>query len=180
MWRAAVLVLALAAPAAGQEAYYPDPPPGYPPVLGDVAATLGRDAVAWQTYDFSIGAFDASAWIDTYDGITFKLIGYTPGDPDAETGRLRVAATYASTPQVGSKPTALMIEIFDDGLEGPRLSSQGRAAVLEITAIELGSGSGYGSMSGRLTAELCPRGGKNGACRKFSGTFDTGLQFSGL
>jgi hypothetical protein len=180
MWRAAVLVLALAAPAAGQEAYYPEPPPGYPPVLGDVTARLGRDSMAWQTYDFSIGAFDASAWIDTYDGIVFKLLGHTPGDPDAETDRLRVTVNFAATPQVGSAPTAVRIEIFDNGLEGPRLSSQGRAAVLEITAIELGSGSGYGSMAGRLTAELCPRGGKNGPCQMFTGTFDTGLQFSGL
>ena len=38
-----------------------DLPPGYPPKMGEITGTLGGKPVAWETFDYSIGAFDASA-----------------------------------------------------------------------------------------------------------------------
>ena len=57
----------------------PDPGPGHPPKMGDVTGQLGGQAVAWETYDFSVGAFDGSAWVEHFDGpYKLHLAGYTP------------------------------------------------------------------------------------------------------
>lgn len=177
---AIMLFLCLAAPVSAQE----DLPPGYPPKIGVIEGRLGSDPAAWETFDFSVGAFDASAWIDTYDGIVLKLVGYPPGNPDAETGKLLVTARFAAVPDAGVllDGAPVTFEIFDRDLDGPRLSSQGRAAQLMVDAVAYGSGpgSGYGTLRGRFSAELCPRGGKTGRCQRLEGRFDTTMQYSGI
>ena len=46
----------------------PTLPEGYPPQIGAVSASLGGAAQAWDTYDYSIGAFDASVQVLGFNG----------------------------------------------------------------------------------------------------------------
>lgn len=65
----------MAGPTAAETAFQPELPEGYPPVMGDVHANVGGRDVAWQTFDFSIGAFDASAWMsDDDDKFTLRIM----------------------------------------------------------------------------------------------------------
>ncbi|MFT4149968.1 MAG: hypothetical protein QM656_07190 [Paracoccaceae bacterium] len=188
MRRAAVLALALTAAPALAEQVMPEGvevpfteetlPPGYPPKLGDVTATLDGKPAAWETYDFSIGAFDASAWIDSYDGFRLKIIGYTPGNPDAEADHLVIEARFDGKPRAGDTGRPVLVEIYDKGLTGRRASSEGKPATLTVDRIKTGfNSSGYGSFTGSFRATLCPKGGKTGPCREIAGRFDTGMQY---
>ncbi len=178
MWRAAALALLLAAPAAAQEAL----PPGYPPKIGEIGGTLGGQPVAWETFDFSIGAFDASAWFDHVDGIVLSLVGYLPGEPEGQTGRLLVRARFDGWPAAGQAAAGVTVEIFDFEMDDPRLTSEGRAAelLLDSVAYDDGPGSGYGSAGGVIRAELCGVDGNDSPCRPFEARFQTLLQYSGL
>jgi hypothetical protein len=160
----------------------PDLPPGYPPKMGEIAGTLGKQAVAWETYDFSVGAFDASAWIGRFDGVyRVSLLGYPPGNPKARAGRLLIRATYTDLPVAGAIPTSVQIEISDtENLDkGPRLSSKGRGAEVALTAISR-EDYAYGRIAGKATARLCPVGGKDGGCHVITVTFDSQLQYDSI
>jgi hypothetical protein len=176
--RAALLAVVLAAgtPASAQET-----PPGYPPKMGDVSGQLGDQAVAWETFDFSIGAFDASAWVERYDGpYRFRIIGYAPGNPESDADRLRVAGEFADRPATGALRAVEVAIVAGSDLDGKRLSSEGQSATVMVDRIRLPeSGTGYGMASGRITATLCPAGGAAPQpCRPFEAEFTTQVQFS--
>lgn len=179
------LLLAAATPAAAQTTPYEEPlvlggmeMPGPPPKLGDIEARLGGKPSVWETYDFSVGAFDASAWIDYYDGIVLTLQGFPVGQAEVEGQRLSIRATFDGMVKPGDQGKAVRVELFDRNFDGPRQSSKGRAASLTVTRVESGPDtSGYGHISGTFTARLCPMAGKNGPCRQIEGRFDTGMQY---
>jgi hypothetical protein len=176
------LILCLAALPVAAQHVAPDLPPDYPPKMGDIAGTLGKQAVAWETYDFSVGAFDASAWIGRFDGVyRVSLLGYPPGEPEARAGRLLIRATYADLPVAGAVPTSVQIEISDtENLdEGPRLSSKARGAEVTLTAISR-EDYAYGMIAGKAVARLCPVGGKEGGCKVIAVTFDSRLQYDSI
>ena len=195
MWRAAALAFCLAAaPAHAQQTdsgliepagvmdFSEALPEGYPPKMGDVAGRLDRRPVAWETFDFSVGAFDASAWIDKQgkDSLRLTINAYPPGDPDTDDNRLSVVALFDALPTPGSMTASVTVEILDRWGKKARLASARRPATLTIDSITVGNGSGYGRASGQITARLCPMGGKSGPCRDFSARFDTVLQYEGL
>ena len=152
----------------------PDPDPGYPPKMGDVTGQLGGTAVAWETFDFSIGAFDASAWVDHFDGpYRLHLYGHTPGDPRSDADLLRVTGSFAGGPAKGAL-RAVEITIGEDA------GWTAQSPTMVVERIDAPGGSGYGSASGRITASLCPANPAIKApCRLFDARFATRVQFNG-
>jgi hypothetical protein len=161
------------------------PPPGYPPPLGEVVLhEHGRESLL-TTYDFSIGAFDASAWLASdATGPVFHLTAYP--DAKAETGLLRLSGQLD-----GDLPAVLvdpLVEInLAPGFVGRRWSSAGQR--VEITLEELvpddpEAGSGYARFAGHFEARLCSADRKpvviapGARCRSLSGRFETRGQVS--
>jgi hypothetical protein len=164
------------------------PPPGYPPKLGTAQLNAEGTVQIFTTYDFSVGAFDASAWFDSENDVPrFTLTGYPGENPDAETGLLRVTAHLPNGSAAGSAGTEVLVEIWQEGKRnGAKLTSVGHPAslVLDSFTQESDGTSGYGHASGRFTATLCPGAGDPAQvtlgtqCHEVSGSFDTGVQYS--
>ncbi len=184
MIRAAILGLALCAgPIFAQEVMIEDGGPGYPPKMGEISGALGKKPMAWETYDFSIGAFDASAWVNEYQGVvTLRLMGYPPGQPKVMAGRVLISADMGKALKKRGKSSAVEVEIYQgEDRDGPRLSNKGVGGKLKITRLKLapGAASGYGAIEGVVTARLCPVDWKEQSCHDFNATFKTELQFDG-
>lgn len=183
----AVLMLAACTPAAPPEGEVllltPDftPPAGYPPVMGDISGKIAGQAVAWQTYDFSIGAFDASAWIgqsDQGDGLRLTLIGHPVGDPDGAGNRISIIAQFAAMPENGAIAGSALIKVFaKDSFDTALMSSAGKAATVQIDHISRDDGA-YGDVSGTAQGTICDPTGA--ACRPVMLTFKTRLQFDSV
>jgi hypothetical protein len=183
MIRAALLATLLAGPAAAQQ----ELPEGYPPVMGHVFATVDGKEVAWQTYDFSIGAFDASAWITDDDEtgvVTLRIMAYAPGEPDKMQDRLWIQAEYPALPKPGDMPQSLLIEVLgEEDIDGRKLTSGSTPAALELDRFSRDDYA-YGRVAGRFAARICLKPGETEAvtaeCRELKGLFDTSLQFDSM
>jgi hypothetical protein len=155
----AVAVWAALAPlAVAQEVYMP-PPEGWPWLLGDVTGKLGGKKIAWQTYDFSIGALDASVWAgNPWGPVQLFLGGFTPGNPKSDRMGLRVTADFGNQlhPGKADGPVKVVITLGSDD-NGPRLSSEGHSASLTIASlVRSQDNQNYGHVTGTITARLCP------------------------
>ena len=185
---AALLVLA-AAPAPAEESIVgmempmttEDLPPGYPPKMGDVTGTFDGKPVAWETYDFSIGAFDASAgatsdW--TTKVVTLQIVGYKPGDPENEKMHVLLKGDFGTVLQPGPATGAVEVTIFrDSDWDGPRLTSVGKRAELVIDNIGPKIQDSYSRhMTGHASAELCPKKWLFKSCKTIELRFDTDVQ----
>ena len=163
-----------------------DLPEGYPPVMGAVSATLGDKALSWQTYDFSVGAFDASAWMhEEGSGYELRIMAYLPDQPRRKKDRIFIVAQFAALPEAGAAAQSVTVNIMaGDKLDGPRLTSEGQPATLEITGFTRKGDESYGEGSGTFRTVLCKtRGGTariGKKCKPFEGTFDTELQFENM
>ncbi len=177
--RAVLAALLLAGCVAADTAGAPDPGPGYPPKMGDVTGRLGDQAVAWETFDFSIGAFDASASVDHFGGpYRLQIIGYTPGRPQSEGDRLRVSGTFAGLPAPGAL-REVQLSIGADG-DGGAVGFVAQGTTLLVERIDAVTGSGYGAASGRITGSVCPANpAVKAPCRLFEARFTTRVQFNG-
>jgi hypothetical protein len=183
MIRAALLAAVLAGPALAQE----DLPEGYPPVMGDVTATVDGQPMAWQTYDFSIGAFDASAWItddDTTGVVTLRMMAFAPGDPDRLQDRLRIQAEYPALPVPGVAPSSVLVEVLgEDGIDGRKMTSEGRPATLALEGFSRDSYA-YGRIEATFDAEIClkvsDRSPVTRPCKRLTGSLDSALQFDNM
>lgn len=155
-------------------------PEGYPPKMGEIDARVGRKPVRFETFDFSVGAFDASAWVALEDrSRKLTLIGYPKG-PEGRRGRLRIVG-YFPGEMIPGKLLGPLGEIYDgEGLDGHRMSTLGNPTEVVVEALEREAGAAYGRVRGRITGTLCPRGGKNGVCKSFEARFDTAVQFDGV
>lgn len=163
-------------------------PPGYPPKMGTVTLTGPEGTQTFTTYDFSIGAFDASAWFDTQgEAPHFTLTAYPDGNPDAEAGKFWLTTAFDAAPESGSKGRYTLVEIpATQDREGPRLSSAARKASVTIdsfTKEDPGNTSGYGHVTGHFAARLCQVDHapavrmSGGPCQDVTGTFDTQVQY---
>lgn len=163
-------------------------PPGYPPKMGEVTLTGPEGTTVFTTYDFSVGAFDASAWFDSQgEKPHFTLSAYPDANPDAEVGKLWLTTLFDAAPKSGSKGLYTLVEIpATKDREGPRLSSAARKATVTLdsfTKEDPAATSGYGHVTGHFTARLCPVDHSpavrvpGGACHDVSGTFDTKVQY---
>jgi hypothetical protein len=164
------------------------PEPGYPPKLGTASLDSAGTVQIFTTFDFSVGAFDASAWFDSRDGVQrFAMTAYPEENPDAEVGLLRVTADLPGGRVAGSEGAPVLVEIWwEDRGNGRKLTSAGHPASLVIDRFtpDSESTSGYGQATGRFEATLCPGMGDpakvtSGAdCQEVRGSFDTRVQYS--
>ena len=166
--------------AAAEVAAYHPPSPGFPPKMGSISGMLDGKAVAWETFDFSVGAYDASAWVGFQDGVqTLHLRGMQPGNSDSKAGNIVIRGDIAGARVPGALSGVQVSVQQGDDWRGPAFSSQGQVASLAINAIDAPAldKSGYGRASGTVTATLCPVAGAKGACQKFTAVFNTEVQF---
>lgn len=149
-----------------------------PPRMGQVAGRIGDQPAGWSTFDFSVGAFDASAWITDEaaggPGLRLTIIGYH----SAEDRNDRV---FLHAHIGGLQPGPALdgdLQIIDARPDEPRL--QGAAEVV-ITAIGRPSpDDSYGHVAGTVTAEICPPPGEAAPCLPVQLSFDTALQFDNM
>jgi hypothetical protein len=170
------------------QAYHP-PPEGYPPAMGGAVLTEGADTFYFTTFDYSIGAFDASAFfLGMESGApTFTLTAWPNGDEDAKSGLLRVEGTFSGVIGPGSTDAAAVVAIsIKETFRGRRWTSEGGEGVLVIDSFvpqTPGSSSGYGHATGHFTARICSADGdpavvaKNARCRAVTGSFETDVQY---
>ena len=175
----------------GALAFDPYADPSYPPLMGTIVLTSAAgDRMVWNTYDYSVGAFDAAAWFaDTADGGRLTLIGRPEGQPRAETGLIRIEAPFTGAPGPGMTFGPATIIGHDRGTqETPDLRSQTAAVTLtafDRSRTDVGSVlvdgqelATYGEIAGEITARLCPVDGS--PCEDVSGSFATEVQFDGI
>jgi hypothetical protein len=169
-------LLLTALPVAAQE----ELPAGYPPKMGEVTGTMGEEVKLWETFDFSIGAFDASAWAGesfTADGIAAHVMAYPDGEPDTMAGRIYAEADFGPALRVGKggKPR---VEIYaEEDIDGPRLSSDGQNALFLIDSIGPKVDGSYARrVTGRIEARLCPIDWAGQECTDVALRFDTEMQ----
>ena len=179
---ALLALLTLASPALAQEVVVvvPELPEGYPPKMGDVWGAFGDQGVAWETFDFSIGAFDASAWVGAgYEApvMTLHLMAYPPGEPDTMAGRVYAEAEFGAALHVGAGTEVAVSIMKADDIDGARLSSEGQTAVLVIESIGPDREDSYSRrVTGTIEARLCPIDWDGQECQDLSLAFDTDVQ----
>ncbi|MGL6210567.1 MAG: hypothetical protein ACRC14_12140 [Paracoccaceae bacterium] len=181
MIRAVLLALAVAGPAFAEG----ELPEGYPPVMGDVTATVGGTAASWQTYDFSVGAFDASAWVsDTDDKITLRIMAYPAGQPDKMEDRLRIVAEFPLFPSPGSTPDTVLVEVLaGEDIDGKKLTSGATPVAFTLDTFTRESYA-YGRTTGSFEAVICLKRSEkakiSAKCKPIKGRFDTSIQFDNM
>ncbi len=167
--------------------------PGYPPRMGMVEASLGGKAAYFETFDFSLGAFDASAQFRselTADGKTtaggrvrLVLQAYPDGDPNARKGILTVEAVFPKLPAGAARSREVTVKLDIDGDDGTRRWLSKGPARLELLSVsrKTDGGGAYGRGTGRVSAMLCEAMDETfvpgGACQDFSARFDTSVQY---
>lgn len=190
MIRLALALVLLAGPASAQEAVVPqmpELPEGYPPVMGEISATVGDKAAAWQTYDFSIGAFDASAWVSDDDDtgrVTLRIMAFAPGKPDQMEDRLHIVAEFGAFPSPGSPPKSVLIEVLaGEDNDGRKLTSGSTQALLVLDKFSR-DGYAYGRTTGSFEATICLKRSAtspiSAKCKPIRGRFDTAIQFDNM
>lgn len=156
------------------------PPPGYPPLLGAAKGNLGDKAVMWEFFDFSIGAFDASAWVDsdwTTKAVSFHLMGYVPKEPEEMRFRLHVTGDFGTVFQTGAAEAPLVEVLKGRDIDGPRLTSEGQRAEVVIESIGPKQPDSYlRHVTGRVSARVCPKDWLFRACKDIALRFDTEVQ----
>ncbi|GLS87393.1 hypothetical protein GCM10010873_35530 [Cypionkella aquatica] len=155
-------------------------PPGYPPKLGGAAGQLGDTSVAWEFFDFSIGAFDASAWVDRdYNSGTVRLhlMGYAPGKPDDTRNRLLAQGDFGKAFHTGAAEMPLVEVLQGSDVDGPKLTSKGQRAEIVVESIgPLPENSYLRHVTGRLTARVCPQDWPLKSCQTIALQFETDVQ----
>ena len=181
MLRPALLALiVIATPVLAEDVHTPDLPEDYPPKMGEVSGTFGGVPVVWETFDFSVGAFDASAWV----GVGFEtpkvaahVTAYPVDEPDTMAGRIFAEAEFGAEFRTG-KGRNVTVEVYQgDDRDGPRLSSKGKAARFVIESIGPATEGSYNRrVTGRIEARLCPISWDAQACQDIALQFDTDMQ----
>ncbi len=145
-------------------------------------AELDGKAIKWETYDYSIGAFDAAVQILGYnDELQFRLYGVPPGQPNPRSGALYIKAVMKTPMQTGSL-TDVVIEIPQSQTDhGLRLTSVGSPVDFRLDSVTQ-SDFGYGHVQGHFNALLCMATGEPARinsenCQLFKGSFDSDMQF---
>lgn len=155
-------------------------PPVYPPLMGSAKGTLGDKPAMWEFFDFSVGAFDASAWVDSdwnTKAVSFHLIGYVPKEPQEMRFRLRVAGDFGKTFHTGAAEAPVVEVLKGKDIDGPRLTSEGQRAEVVIESIGPATPNSYlRHVTGRISARVCPKDWLFRSCKDISLRFDTDVQ----
>lgn len=178
-WAALGLMIWAGAAAAQESAM--DLPEGYPPSMGGASGNLGKKPVVWEFFDFSIGAFDASAWVDqdwNSKLVSFKLLGYAPGAPDDMRFRLWVRGDFGKTFRTGAAEGEVEVSILRGrDTDGPQLSSEGQRVEVVVDSIGPATPNSYlRHVTGHIDARLCPKDWLFKSCQDLTLTFDTDVQ----
>lgn len=153
---------ALAGLASAQEqTIIPDPMPlvvmdpwdgAGPPAMGTITGEGDGDTITWTTYDFSVGAFDASAWA-TRDNEgrgpeRLSILGYTTSD--SKTGRILIRAGVPGY-QTGTYLAEVLL--VDADLDAPRVMGM---VTMEVTTFRQDRDrDAYGDFRARASGTLC-------------------------
>lgn len=165
---------AIATPAAAEL------PPGYPPKIGTVTALLAGRAVAWETYDFSVGALDASAqFAGPKAAPEFRMLGMQPGQPNVERNRLTLKGS--GPVKAGVLTDGLIEVVAGNNWDGLRLTSAGQTAAIVLDQVTADAGHS-GHAKGHFSARLCAANGMPARvdarhCQDIAATFETDFQF---
>lgn len=161
-----------------------DLPAGYPPKMGEISGTLGGKAMAWETFDYSIGAFDASAqarmdWESKV--VSLNIMGMKPGKPDDGRQRIWIKAEFGPTLKPGPSEGAVEVLLLrGKDIDGPRLVSDGRMVEVVLDSIGPKAEDSYSRrMTGHVAARLCPVDWMFKKCQDVMLTFDTDVQIDG-
>lgn len=158
--------------------------PDYPPKMGEISGTMGGKPVAWETFDFSIGAFDASAWADSdweTKEVSAHLMGYRPGLPDDMRGRIFIEGDFGKTLRTGAALNPVVEYLRGDAIDGPRLSSAGQTVEFVIDSIGPKVEDSYSRrVTGHVTARLCPVDWPLKSCKDITLSFDTDMQLGSV
>lgn len=197
-----LLAWSVLSPAYGEEpvvVYQEEVPEGYPWLMGDGAVTLNGASRSYTTYDFSIGAFDASVQFrKDYDcsgkgsckdtgKILLSLVAHPDANPDATGDLVVIRGLFPRVPNAPRKAKGVSIAIENvGGVEGKYLRSNG-AAKLALTAIKRGDEDGsdsYGTLSATVTGTVCEATEEalvpGGACQPFKAVFTTKVQYDSV
>lgn len=197
-----LLALGLLTPAFAEEpevVYQEEMPEGYPWVMGDGTVTLDGMARSYTTYDFSVGAFDASVQFRKYydcsgkgacddtGKIELAIGAYPDANPDAKGDVVRIHGLFPRVPGAPRKAREVEIEVRDvGGQPGHWLRSKGPAK-LQLTAIKRGDAEGsdsYGTLSATVTGTVCDATEEamvpGGACHSFKAVFTTKVQYDSV
>lgn len=199
--RSLALVLALlpaAAPADEPAVHTPELPEGYPWVMGQATISVDNSPRSYTTYDFSIGAFDASVQFRDHVDCSGKgackrtgrflltLGAFPEGNPDAEADVVHVQAVFDKLPSGAKTTRNVTVEIRNPGGEaGSYLRSDGPAK-LKLTAVKRGrdGSDSYGTLKATVTATVCEATEEalvpGGACYPFEASYDTGVQYDSV
>jgi hypothetical protein len=161
----------------------PRGPFGGPPEMGVIAFSEGgAPERVWTTYDFSVGAYDASAWFGRPGGgpVTLTITGYPDQDPQAEDGLLRLVVELDRLPTgPGDLPEGWLTIVDDGNWDSPVQQSPARVTLDFISREQ--AESGYGQIRGIFTAGFCYETGNGLAeCNGVEGRFATQVQFDSL
>ena len=184
MWRAALALMLWAGAATAQDSGM-DLPEGYPPRLGGASGDLGTKPVVWEFFDFSIGAFDASAWVDqdwNSKEVSLQLMGYAPGSPDDMRFRLWVSGDFGKTFRTGAAEGKVEVSILRGrDTDGPQLSSEGQRVQVVVDSIGPALPNSYlRHVTGHIAARLCPKGWLFTSCQDLTLEFDTDVQMGSV
>ena len=169
-------------PALAQEVMEPGLPEGYPPKMGEVSGTVGGLPVLWETYDFSIGAFDASAWAEAdwqTKLVVVHIMAFPPGEPDSLPGRIYAEAEFGEALRIGAGAEVQVSIMQGEELDGPRLSSEGQQMTFVIESIGPAREDSYSRfVTARIEGRLCPVGWEGETCRDIALRIETDVQLS--
>lgn len=155
--------------------------------MGYVTATSGAQTLTWETYDFSLGAFDASASIRRSDaGITLNIRAFDPEDEGLDGAfRIDIEAILASL-NAGPGSVTLIEVVDQDRFAEDSARYRGTSDVsLAVTALTRDGEDSYGQISGTFAGSFCRATSEQAAidtedCRDVTGQFDTMVQFEGI
>ncbi len=166
----------------------PELPVGDPPQIGLVRANIDGTAVSWTTYDYSIGAFDASVQVLGYgDSPELRLMAET--GPNSRSNRLVMKASMRSKLQTGALQGPLIGLVAGEDLNGTRLTTAGgsRAEIVVESITVDPQREVMGHIKGHFSASLCAAKSDPAgfvvdrlSCHPISGSFESDMQFSGF
>jgi hypothetical protein len=190
MMRIALAPLALLGLSACMMEQVPASQPGGPlvpsefPVIGSVTGFVAGAPANWETFDYSLGAPDATAFILLTDGQYELIINAFPagtGGQRADWLQIKSVLPNGPVPGPGNAPVIVLAD--GDSVNGPRYQSTG-APLLNVSTLSR-TDDLYGSISGTFVATLCrvetpDAAPDTGTCLDVAGEFETRLQFDGF
>lgn len=192
------LLVVIGQPLTAQEVVEMEVPEGWPWKMGEASVVLDGQTRPYTSYDFSIGAFDASVQFrDHYDcsgsgackdtGKVLLALGFHPGtDHQADIDVIHARAVFPRLPKGAAKTRDVEVEWrLEDDFQGRKWLSKGPAKV-KLTAVERGrdGSDSYGHLTGTLTATICEAVDESlvpdGECHSLAISFDSDVQYDSL